>query len=81
MKQIVSILAVGLLTLQACKQNPSESSSANSAIDMKVSGETETQKVTAPPFVPAPVGDRAAKKVIVHLEATEEEGELADGVT
>ena len=81
MRKLVSILAVGLLTLQACKQNPSETSTSNPAIDMKVSGETENQKVTPPPTVPAPVGDRAAKKVVVHLEATEEEGELADGVT
>ncbi|UBB89445.1 nitrite reductase, copper-containing [Candidatus Kaistella beijingensis] len=81
MRKLVSILAVGLLTLQACKQNPSETSTSNPAIDMKVSGETENQKVTPPPTVPAPVGDRAAKKVVVHLEATEIEGELADGVT
>ena len=81
MRKLVSILAVGLLTLQACKQNPGESSTSNPAIDMKVSGETENQKVTPPPTVPAPVGDRAAKKVVVHLEATEIEGELADGVT
>ncbi len=32
-------------------------------------------------MLPGAIGDRAAKKVIVHLEATEEEGELADGVT
>ena len=50
-------------------------------MEIKVSGETETQQKVNPPTVPAPVGDRAAKKVIVHLEATEEEGELADGVT
>ncbi|WP_332029285.1 copper-containing nitrite reductase, partial [Kaistella sp.] len=36
---------------------------------------------TNPPMLPGAIGDRAAKKVIVHLEATEEEGELADGVT
>ena len=50
-------------------------------MDIKVSGETETQAIVNPPMVPAPIGDRAAKKVVVHLEATEEVGELADGVT
>ena len=83
MKRIATTFALALLTMQACKQNPSDASAKadNSAIDMKVSGETETQAKINPPMVPAPIGDRAAKKVVVHLEATEEEGILADGVT
>ena len=83
MKKILTSLAVVLLALQSCKQNPSENSAGKSenAMEIKVSGETEDQKITNPPSVPAPIGDRAAKKVVVHLEATEEEGELADGVT
>lgn len=83
MKRIVATLALAFLTLQACKQNPSDNSSAKSenTMEIKVSGEGETQAIVNPPMVPAPVGDRAAKKVIVHLEATEEVGELADGVT
>ncbi|MDQ0476246.1 nitrite reductase (NO-forming) [Chryseobacterium sp. MDT2-18] len=83
MKRIVTCFTLALLTLQACKQNPSENSTATSenAMDIKVSGETETQAIVNPPMVPAPIGDRAAKKVVVHLEATEEVGELADGVT
>src|SRR4051794_18204556 len=83
MKHILTGLAVVILTLQACKQNPSENSTgkAGNAMEIKVSGETEDQKITNPPSLPAPIGDRAAKKVVVHLEATEEEGELADGVT
>lgn len=83
MKSTLTIFALALLTLQACKQNASENPSAKSenAIDIKVSGETENQAIVNPPMVPAPIGDRAAKKVIVRLEATEEVGELADGVT
>ncbi|AZI33117.1 nitrite reductase, copper-containing [Kaistella carnis] len=83
MKRIATTFALALLTMQACKQNPSDTSGKadNSAIDMKVSGETETQAKINAPMVPAPIGDRAAKKVVVHLEATEEEGVLADGVT
>lgn len=83
MKRILTSLAIVLFALQACKQNPSDDSSAKSenTMDIKVSGETETQAIVNPPMVPAPIGDRAAKKVVVHLEATEEVGELADGVT
>ena len=83
MKKILTSFVFALLALQACKQNPSENSSGDkeNAMEIKVSGETENQKIVNPPTVPAPVGDRAAKKVVVRLEATEEEGELADGVT
>ena len=83
MNKILATLALTLLTLQACKQNPENSSttSTENAIDIKVSSETETQKHFNPPMLPAAIGDRAAKKVIVHLESTEEEGTLADGVT
>lgn len=83
MKQIFTSFALALLTLQACKQNTTSSpeTTSENTMEIKVSGETETQQKVNPPTVPAPVGDRAAKKVIVHLEATEEEGELADGVT
>lgn len=75
------LLAVVLFTVTACKQTPSESTVSKSTIDIPLSGETETQEIVNPPFVPKPVGDRAAKKVIINLETTEIEGELADGVT
>ncbi|MEC5157913.1 copper-containing nitrite reductase [Chryseobacterium sp. MP_3.2] len=84
MKRIITSLVLAILTLQACKQNPTESSSnttENANMDIKVSGETETQNKLDPPMVPAQILDRAAKKVVVNLIATEEEGELADGVT
>ena len=83
MKPIITSLVFALLTLQACKQSPADSSSGTSenSIEIKVTGETETQQKTNPPMLPGAIGERAAKKVIVHLEATEEEGELADGVT
>lgn len=83
MKQIFTSFALALLTLQACKQNPTDSTAATTEnpMEIKVSGETETQQKTNPPMLPGAIGDRAAKKVVVNLEATEEEGELADGVT
>ncbi len=37
-------------------------------------------ELTAPPFVPAPVGDRPAKKLIVNMEILEKEGTMTDGV-
>ncbi|UOK42635.1 MULTISPECIES: copper-containing nitrite reductase [Flavobacterium] len=37
-------------------------------------------ELTAPPFVPKPVGNRPAKKLIVNMEIKEMEGEMADGV-
>jgi nitrite reductase (NO-forming) len=41
---------------------------------------TMEAELTAPPFVPAPVGDRPAKKLIVNMEILEEVGAMADGV-
>ncbi len=82
MNKVLTTFALALFMLQACKQNPENTTSnAENALEIKVSGETETQKPLAPPMVPAPIGDRGAKKVVVHLESTEEEGVLADGVT
>ncbi len=84
MKNIITTLAVALFALQACRQNNTEnqnSDSAKASTEIQVSGEAINQAIVNPPTVPAAIGDRAAKKVVVHLEATEEEGELADGVT
>lgn len=81
MKKLFTIAAAALFTFQACKQNPAQESTASDALNIKVSGETENQKIVNPPVVPPAVGDRAAKKVVVNLETTEVEGELADGVT
>lgn len=82
MNKVLTTFALALFMLQACKQNPENTTSnAENALEIKVNGETETQKPLAPPMVPAPIGDRGAKKVVVHLESTEEEGVLADGVT
>lgn len=37
-------------------------------------------ELTAPPFVPKPVGNRAATKLIVHMEIKEQVGEMVGGV-
>lgn len=47
--------------------------------DIKVEGQKEAE-LTAPPFVPKPIGDRAATKLVVNMEIKEEEGEMVDGV-
>jgi nitrite reductase (NO-forming) len=39
-----------------------------------------TAELTAPPFVPKPIGNRAATKLVVNMEIKELEGEMADGV-
>ncbi len=44
-----------------------------------VSGEI-TAELTAPPKVPAPVGNRKATKLHVEMEIVEKEGQMADGV-
>lgn len=46
---------------------------------IKVEGEMVAE-LTAPPFVPKPIGNRAATKLIVNMEIKEMEGEMADGV-
>lgn len=38
-------------------------------------------ELTAPPNVPKPVRGRTAKKLVVHMEILEEEGQMADGVS
>ena len=67
MNRFLMLLAVVLFTVTACKQTPSESTVSKSTIDIPLSGETETQEIVNPPFVPKPVGDRAAKKVIIDI--------------
>lgn len=37
-------------------------------------------ELTAPPFVPKPIGKREATKLIVNMEIKEQEGEMVDGV-
>ena len=69
-----------VFALNACKQNPSDSSNKGTDTEqITVSGNAEEAVLTSPPLVPAPVGDRAAKKLIVKLEVIEHAGELADG--
>ena len=46
----------------------------------EATGEPEVAEVTGAPHVPAPVGNRGPKKLIVNLETTETEGIIADSI-
>lgn len=78
-----SILITGFLaamiSFTSCKQNSVKfQSEDNEKIALK--GDSIEAFTTPPPKVPDPVGNRPAKKVIVHLEVIEKVGELANGV-
>lgn len=49
-------------------------------VDIPVNQEMQAV-LTAPPFVPAPVGNRLAKKLIVDMEILELEAEMVNGVS
>jgi len=73
------VLLCVIAIMASCSNNtPSVKEKSNSA-DIVVSGEM-TAELTAPPYVPAPVGDRPAKKLLVNMEILEQEGEMTDGV-
>ncbi len=76
-KRILSLFVIGLISASviSCKQDQKKTDPK----DMVVSGEMVAE-LTAPPFVPKPVGDRKPMKLIVDMEIIEEEGEMADGV-
>lgn len=69
----VSIVALVSVTLAGCG-NPSEKAVVDYS-KIAVKG-TMKAELTAPPFVPASVGDRPAKKLIVNMEILEKGGIL-----
>ncbi len=84
MKKTLLFLSTAFVLLGACKENNMKNAGdtpATQAVEIKATGAPEVQPMVNPPSVPKPVGDREAKKIVVHMEATEIEGELADGVT
>lgn len=85
-RRIMSLLIVGCVVafMSSCKQEANKTEKQQTTKtkpkDMEVVGEMIAE-LTAPPFVPKPVGDRGPMKVKVNMEITEEEGEMDDGVT
>jgi len=75
----VSILVLAFLALTSCNSNEAEKSNVD-ASKIVISG-TMDAVLTSPPFVPASVGDRPAKKLIVNMEILEQEGTMTDGTT
>lgn len=85
MKNLILCTSVAsvVLVFASCNSNSTEQtddSNKNAAIDMVADGTPQIAQVTGAPNVPAPVGDRGAKKWIVNLETTEIESEIADGI-
>lgn len=82
MKNIFFYLMIpALFIVNGCKQGASDNENGGSvyAEAIETDGSTETHEILSPPHVPAPVGDRQAKKIIVTLETIEQTGELANG--
>ena len=75
----ISLIALTSLVLVSCGDNDSKKTASVDAATIPIQG-TMKAELTAPPFVPAPVGDRPAKKLLVDMEILEQEGEMADGV-
>lgn len=80
MFSIIPVIAAvaTVLSLAACQGNKVEQKIAFE--DIRVSGEMKAE-LTAPPFVPKPVGSRPARKLFVDMEIIEEEALMDDGVT
>src|SRR5690606_10675603 len=71
---------IAATSIVACS-NPSEKTTKQvDATTIPVEGE-EVAELTSPPMVPKPIGNRPAKKLIVHMEILEEEGEMVNGVS
>ena len=77
LKSISLIVMAGML-FTSCGDNDKTKTAVNAAT-IPITG-TIKAEMTAPPFVPAPVGDRPAKKLLLEMEILEKEGEMADGV-
>lgn len=76
LRKLALALIVSSAILVSCKKENSKADAAS----ISVEGDPITAELTAPPFVPKPVGDRPAKKLIINMEIIEKEGEMADGV-
>ena len=61
-----STLLIVFAFVFSCTNKEKDSSDANHSANMTVKG-TQMSELTAPPFVPACVGDRRAKKLIVNM--------------
>lgn len=63
-----------------CKNEEKKEVAYTDTSEIYIKG-TMDAELTSPPFVPAPIGDRSAKKLLVNMEIIEKEGTMTDGVT
>ena len=78
-KAIPLLSVIGLALLASCGSEGGKEKAAIDPATIKVNG-TMDAELTSPPNVPAPVGDRPAKKLFVDMEILEQEGTMTDGV-
>lgn len=71
--------ALLVLCMVGCKNNNNQQASSNGT-DMVAEGNPEVAEITGAPKVPAPVGKRSPKKLIVNLVTSEKEGIIADSI-
>jgi len=69
---LLPLLFIFSLLFISCDQKPQDTT------EIRVTG-TMDAELTPPPYVPAPVGNREAKRVKVELEIIEEVGTMVDG--
>ncbi|MCB0804061.1 MAG: nitrite reductase, copper-containing [Flavobacteriales bacterium] len=67
-----------VVTLFSCNHQKEEVAAKPSS-EIVINGEMEAE-LASPPNVPKPVGKRPAKKLVVHMEVLEKEGEMTSGV-
>jgi len=78
-KHLIYLSIVGAMALMNCGGEKLTKKTKIDPTKIVVEGEMKAE-LTAPPLVPKPVGNRAAKKLIVDMEILEQEGEMTDGV-
>lgn len=76
--KFISFALIATSLLLSCKTESKKEKSVDTK-SIVVSGEMQAE-LTAPPFVPEPVGNRPAKKLFVDMEILEEVGTMANGV-
>ena len=77
--KIISLLFFSSLLLSSCKNEEKNEVAIVDNANIYIKG-TMDAELTAPPFVPAPVGNRTAKKLLLNMEILEKEGTMTDGV-
>jgi nitrite reductase (NO-forming) len=76
--KVVLLTAVIAFTI-SCKKETKDVTALSDPTSITIKGTMEAE-LTSPPFVPTPIGDRRAKKLIVEMEILEEVGTMTDGV-